>query len=185
MRTLTIAAAGLLASSLVSVAVAQTVFTSCAPGVDAGAVAAACGKTSVQVICIDNFQYNPPVTMVHTGETVAWVNVENACSSVNPPSGCDTHHQVVTTGGTGDSINSGPICSPNRGTTGLLVSGPPLTNNCADDAAANPLLPPPTNVFCHTFLGAGIQHYTCFTNPGHTVLLHGLIDVESPSGPPY
>ena len=31
----------------------------------------------------------------------------------------------------------------------------------------------PTNVFCHKFMNVGAQHYTCFTNPAHTAVLHG------------
>lgn len=186
MKTLAVAVGALLASSFASVTHAQ-VLTSCTPGVTSDAVILGiCGLqvgvlvTSVHVVCIDDFQYQPQVLMLHQGDTVAWVNVESACTV--PPgsvSGCNSHHEIVTApdqpGVTGDTLDTPApgLCSPIPGTPGLLGEanlGPGGSAAC---------LAGETNVFCHKFSLVGSQHYTCFINPGHQALLHGGINVES------
>ncbi|MGH7805054.1 MAG: hypothetical protein ACREQJ_11950 [Candidatus Binatia bacterium] len=139
---------------------------------------AGCEESADHVVVISNFAYAPSFINVKVGETVAWINHE-ACGDfapeqlVAPLAGCDTHHQVVTFPASpgGDSLDSGPLCSPNRGIA--PPEGPVLiaidTDNCADEGGSN--------VFCHTFENPGIQHYTCFTNPAHPLLLHGFIYV--------
>ena len=145
---------------------------------DAVIPVSSCEETADHVVIISNFAYSPPFLNVKVGETVAWVNLE-ACGDfppeqlVSPFAGCDTHHQVVTFPASpgGDSLDSGPICSPNRGID--PPEGPVLipidTASCADEDH--------TNVFCHTFENPGVQHYTCMTNPGHMLLLHGFVNV--------
>jgi plastocyanin len=131
-----------------------------------------------QVVCINDFQYNPPLLQAAAGETVAWVNLE-FCGDFLPEDlvvntlgvGCDPHHQVVTLpaipGVTGDAITEQGICSPNDGVIGSQVAVLPTA--CSQDES---------NVRCHTFAATGVQHYTCMTNPGHTALMHGLIAAQ-------
>ena len=138
-----------------------------------------CEQSADHVVVISNFAYAPSFINVKVGETVAWINHE-ACGDfapeqlVAPYSGCDTHHQVVTFPASpgGDSLDSGPLCSPNRGIA--PPEGPVLvpidTGNCADEGGSN--------VFCHTFENPGLQHYTCFTNIAHALLLNGFIQVS-------
>lgn len=143
-------------------------------------IARACGRRPDHLVIINDFAYSPINLQVKVGETVAWVNMEfcgNALVEQSAPlTGCDNHHEVVTFPMIGsDSINSGQICSPVPG-----VSAPPglptppgfaiNPNSCAQDKASN--------VFCHTFTSTGTQHYTCFTNPGHTLLMNGFITVS-------
>jgi plastocyanin len=135
-------------------------------------------ENASQLVCINDFQYTPPVITAAVGDTVAWVNVE-ACGDSPPEDavvntlavGCDPTHQVVTLPllepATGDSINETGICSPNPGVAGDQV----------------PVAPPPcdeleTNVRCHTFASPGVQHYSCLTNPAHGVLMHGGIVIQ-------
>ena len=132
-----------------------------------------CPGGAEHVVLINNFAYSPSSLTVKVGETVAWVNLENcgdmaAEALVTPLAGCDSHHQVVTFPvlSTGDGLDSGPICSPYRGLPGPNID----LASCADEGR--------TNVFCHTFDTPGTQNYTCFTNPGHTALMHGFITVE-------
>lgn len=135
-------------------------------------------STINQIVCIDVFQYNPPMVSPMVGQTVAWVNVETcntppAESTVASQTGCDTHHQVRTVPDipqlTGDTLNFVGICSPSDGIRGPAVSGTPPKCQAGE-----------TNVRCHTFGTSGTQHYTCETNPGHTALMHGLINVQAP-----
>lgn len=137
---------------------------------DRSAIEAACGGAVAQVVCINDFIYNPPVVHVSAGDTVAWVNVEDSCPMLKPPTGCDSHHQVVTLpdlpSATGDSLTLAGICSPTAGTAGLVVPTAP--------AACRP---GESNVRCHRFHNPGVQHYTCETNQGHTALMHGVIVV--------
>ncbi len=139
----------------------------------------ACGRRPDQVVVINDFGYTPLNLQVQRGQTVAWVNLETCgdavAESLFPQTGCDNHHQVVTFPESGsDSINSGPICSP---VPGILTPGdasPPPgfaidPDSCEQENASN--------VFCHTFEGTGVQHYSCFTNPGHTLAMHGFISV--------
>lgn len=141
-------------------------------------VAKACGRKPDHVVLINDFAYDPLNLDVKVGQTVAWVNAEfcgNALvEATSKLTGCDTHHQVVTFPMSGtDSINSGDICSPEPGVPtalGLSVPGFKVnTNSCAQEQSSN--------VFCHTFTSPGTQHYTCFTNPGHTLLMNGFINV--------
>src|SRR5688500_18630802 len=81
-----------------------------------------CEESADHVVVISNFSYAPSFINVKVGETVAWINHE-ACGDfapeqlVAPYGGCDTHHEVVTFPATpgGESIDSGDLCSPNRG----------------------------------------------------------------------
>jgi len=132
-----------------------------------------------EIVCINDFQYTPPVITPAVGDTVAWVNVE-ACGDspaedvvVNTLGvGCDPHHQVVTLPvidpATGDSVNETNICSPNAGVVGSQV---PVEPSACDPETE-------TNVRCHTFTSPGAQHYACLTNPGHAALMHGGIVVQ-------
>lgn len=158
----------------------------CTPGSSSDpAIVSACEAqlgadlASVEVVCINDFTYDPPLLTVAAGSAVAWINVE-ACGDspveevVVPQTGCDSHHQVVTTPenplDAASNVASGPICSPNPGLTG--AAGVPLdADDCAGDGVA-------TNVFCHAFTSPGVQHYSCFTNPGHTALMHGGVVVQ-------
>ena len=142
---------------------------------DVSSIEAICGGTVAQVVCINDFQYNPALLNVSAGDTVAWVNLE-FCGDFPPEDlvvntlgvGCDPHHQVVTEppipGVTGDTITEAGICSPNDGVLGSQVTV--LPPRCSTDES---------NVRCHTFASSGVQHYSCNTNPGHTLLMHGLI----------
>jgi plastocyanin len=132
-----------------------------------------CPGGADHVVLINDFGYFPGSLTVKVGETVAWVNLEKCGDSaaeqlVTPLSGCDSHHEVVTSPllSSGDGVDSGPICSPYPGIPGPGVN----VSDCGDDGE--------TNVFCHTFETPGTQNYTCFTNPGHTALMHGFITVE-------
>lgn len=161
-------------------------------------LAAACGVPKVDmVVCIDNFVYQPPVITPREGQTVAWVNVEkcgdpeggliNLVEGVvanDAGLGCDTHHEVVTLPdlsaiGGKDTLDA-RICSPHKGIP-ADPNLPVLPGFAINDGACgdpDPELPPgSTNVSCHTFQEVGIQHYTCLTNPAHTVLLNGGIVV--------
>ncbi len=135
------------------------------------AIVRRCGGTPDHVVTINDFAYDPPSLTVKVGDMVAWVNLEECGDSapegvVTPLTGCDSHHQVVTAPTTGDSVDSGPICSPHRGLPGSGVD----LDNCDDEGGIN--------VFCHTFTQPGTQHYTCFTNPGHALAMHGFITVS-------
>ncbi|MGH7821434.1 MAG: hypothetical protein ACREQ9_16850 [Candidatus Binatia bacterium] len=144
---------------------------------DTAAIETACGGPVDHVVCINDFQYTPNVLQVTAGQRVAWVNVE-ACGDTEPEDlvvntlgvGCNPTHQVVTApevpGVTGDTVNEVGICSPHPGVAG--ASGP----------ATPPCGVGESNVRCATLGTAGIQHYTCFTNPGHLALMHGAIIVE-------
>jgi hypothetical protein len=129
------------------------------------------------VVCINDFQYNPPLANVAAtaGEIVAFVNLET-CGD-NPVEdlvvntlgvGCSPRHQVVTLpavpGVTGDALSFTDICSPSEGVLGSQVTELPPACGASD-----------SNVRCHQFETTGIQHYTCQTNPGHTALMHGLL----------
>jgi hypothetical protein len=120
--------------------------------------------------------------------------------------GCDTHHEVVTTPDEtsfdpADTLNA-RLCS--RFPSIPAEPGTPAIPNLAIDPGSCPGHPDetgnmtpiigslspatdgvvtPTNVFCHKFVNVGAQHYTCFTNPAHTVVLHGGILVL-PNGAP-
>ena len=134
-----------------------------------------CADEADHTVIISDFAYSPSFLNVKVGETVAWINLESCPSMpledlVVPIAGCDTHHEVVTfpsAGGT-DSVDSGHLCSPFPGVPG----GTPGIDldNCAIEGGSN--------VFCHTFTEPGMQHYTCFVNPGHTLLMHGFINVS-------
>ena len=142
---------------------------------DMTAIEAICGPGVSQVVCINNFQYNPPLITTKAGDKVAWINLE-FCGDFLPEDlvvntlgvGCDPHHQVVTLppipGVTGDTITEQGICSPNDGVIGSQVAT--LPSACGVDES---------NVRCHTFAATGIQHYSCETNPGHTALMHGFV----------
>ena len=120
--------------------------------------------------------------------------------------GCDTHHEVVTTPDESsfdpaDTLNA-RLCSrfpsipaspsapaiPDLAIDPGSCPGHPDTTNNMTPVIEN-LSPQsegvitPTNVFCHKFMNVGAQHYTCFTNPAHTAVLHGGILVL-PSGAP-
>ena len=133
-----------------------------------------CPGGADHIVIINDFGYSPASLTVKVGETVAWFNLEQCGDSaaeqlVVPLAGCDSHHEVVTFPvlSSGDGIDSGPICSPYPGVAG---GTPDLDiDSCGDEGA--------TNVFCHTFETPGTQNYTCFTNPGHTALMHGFITV--------
>lgn len=138
----------------------------------------ACGRKPDQVVLINDFSYTPQNLQVKVGDTVAWVNQE-ICgdfapeTAAAPLSGCDNHHEVVTSPMTGSgNINSGQICSPTNGILPPPGSPGPEVNpsNCKQDNS--------TNVFCHTFTEPGMQSYTCFTNPGHTAAMLGTITVS-------
>lgn len=139
------------------------------------AIASACGARPAEIVIIDDFAYSPLNITVNVGDTVAWVNQEkcgdNALEDVaSMADGCDSHHQVVTfpvIPGQ-DAVGSGPICSPFPGLAG--AAGGDVPSNCQDEGGSN--------VFCHTFRQPGMQHYTCFTNPGHTATLNGFVDVQ-------
>jgi plastocyanin len=161
-------------------------------------LAAACGVSKVDmVVCINDFVYQPPVITPREGDTVAWVNVEKCGDPNGGPVniveglvggtvgiGCDTHHEVVTLpdeaaiGGKDDLDER--ICSPYKGIK-ANPNLPVLPGFAINDGACgdpDPELPgDATNVACHTFREVGIQHYTCMTNPAHTVLLNGGIVV--------
>jgi plastocyanin len=172
MKTLAVAAAVLLVAS-----VARAVTHTCDDLVAIKAGVPGCAEAS-QLVCINDFQYAPPVITAAVGDTVAWVNVE-ACGDMAVEDvvvnqlgvGCDSHHQVVTlpTGEpvTGDDITEQGICSPHPGVIGSQV--PELPPACTAEE---------TNVRCHTFAAPGVQHYSCLTNPGHTALMHGGIIVQ-------
>jgi hypothetical protein len=131
-----------------------------------------------QVVCINDFQYNPSLTITSSGETVAWVNLEFR-GDIPPEDlvvntlmvGCDPHHQVVTEpaipGVTGDTISEQGICSPSDGVLGSAVTTLPTACGTAE-----------SNVRCHTFATSGLQHYTCKTNEGHEALMHGLVAAQ-------
>jgi plastocyanin len=125
-----------------------------------------------QVVCIDNFVFDPPVVVATPGDTIAWVNVESACTQ-EPAKvvGCNAHHVVATIPDLdGQAVTSGPICSPSGGQPGGLAG---VT---ADEAAG--CLPGATNVFCHTFAAPTVQHYYCTTNPFHEAVMHGSVVVQ-------
>lgn len=135
-----------------------------------------------QVICINNFQYNPPLTTAAVGSgAIAWVNVEQCPSNDLPPElivagilgiGCDTHHEVLTFPALpGDVLAFEDVCSPYAGCASTSPLGVFPINVAACGASES-------NVRCHVFENPGIQHYTCETNPGHTALLHGLLIVQ-------
>lgn len=145
---------------------------------DNPALVTACGRRPDQVVVINDFGYTPLNLQVSRGQTVAWVNLETCgdvpAEAIFPLTGCDNHHQVVTFPMSGtDNISSGPICSPVPGIAapaGLSLPGFTIDpESCEQERASN--------VFCHTFTGTGIQHYSCFTNPGHTLLMNGFITV--------
>jgi len=129
-----------------------------------------------QVVCINDFQYNPPALQAIYGD-IAWINLE-FCGDFAPEDlvvntlgvGCDPHHEVLTTppipGLTGDTLDFKKICSPNAGVTGSQV--PTLPPACD---------PTESNVRCYNPATTGFQHYTCMTNPGHTALMHGFLAV--------
>ena len=169
---------------------------------DRDALAAVCGRVPDIVVCINDFQYQPPVITPRQGDMVAWVNVEKCADPSGSPvnivedlvankigTGCDTHHEVITFP---DKENSDPqdnldarICSPNRG---IPATAPTLPGFAIDAGACgdpDPEVPlNNTNVFCHEFKNVSLQHYTCMTNPAHTVVLHGGILVLPAQAPP-
>jgi hypothetical protein len=131
------------------------------------------------VVCINDFQYNPPLANTNLSPGAAifvFVNIETCGDTpaedlvVNTLGvGCDPHHEVITLpavpGVTGDTLNLTRICSPSAGVAGSQVPSPPPAA-CGDGES---------NVRCHRFETSGLQHYTCQTNPGHTALMHGLM----------
>ncbi len=138
-----------------------------------------------QVICISNFQYNPPVTTAVAGAGgIAWVNVEQCPSNDLAAEalvagvlgvGCDTHHEVLTfpdiPGATGDALVFEDVCSPYPGCAATTPLGIfPIAAESCDEADSN--------VRCHVFEQPGLQHYTCETNPAHTLLLNGLLLIQ-------
>lgn len=113
--------------------------------------------------------------------------------------GCDTHHEVVTLPDESafnaeDTLNA-RICSrypsiePKPGTPPVpdLAIDPGSCPGHEDETGnMTPVLQQlapsedtgvitPTNVFCHKFTNVGAQHYTCFANPAHSLVLHGGI----------
>ena len=104
---------------------------------DRDALAKVCGRVPDIVVCINDFQYQPPVITPRQGDMVAWVNVEKCADPSGGPVnvvedlvankigiGCDTHHEVITFP---EEENIDPqdnldarICSPNRGIPALL-----------------------------------------------------------------
>ncbi|MGH7898894.1 MAG: hypothetical protein ACREQQ_13145, partial [Candidatus Binatia bacterium] len=136
-----------------------------------------CDDPGITVVCINDFVYNPPLaTALANGQLVAFVNIET-CGD-NPAEelvvnalgvGCDPHHEVITEpavpGVTGDTITLADICSPSAGVGGSQVPDP-VPSACGTLE---------TNVRCQAIGTAGIQHYTCHTNPGHNALMHGLL----------
>jgi len=118
--------------------------------------------------------------------------------------GCDTHHEVVTlpdlSSGSADSLEA-RLCSrfpsipvkpgtppvPGFGIDpGACPGHPDPTGNSQPLGSSMPKANPfitPTNVFCHKFEDVGAQHYTCFTNPAHAVVLHGGIVVLPSQAP--
>ena len=168
-------------------------------------LACACRVPSVDmVVCINDFQYQPPVITPRQGDTVAWVNIEKCADPAGSPvnvieglvakdigAGCDTHHEVVTTPDESAFIGSDSvdarICSPNRGIEpkpgtpalpGFEINAGACHDPDDEEEAST------TNVFCHTFENVGLQHYTCLTNPAHTLVLHGGIVVLPAQVPP-
>ncbi len=170
-------------------------------------------------VCINDFTYYPPLVTPRQGDVVAWVNVENCADPNGGPvniaegvvanvagTGCDTHHEVVTTPDLPipddrDILNA-RICSPYPSIPSTLpIALPDLAidpGSCPghEDQSGNTTpviqsLSPqgggvvtPTNVFCHKFVNVGAQHYTCYANPAHTALLHGGVTVLPALLPP-
>ena len=188
---------------------------------DTSEIAAYCADQGVKpdaggkvlTVCINDFVYYPPVVTPRQGDVVAWVNVEQCADPNGPPvnvveglvsnvlgTGCDTHHEVVTTPDESsidpaDTLNA-RLCSrfPSIAANPSLPAIPGLAidpGSCpghADEAGnevpvVGNLVPTSetvitaTNVFCHKFVNVGAQHYTCLTNVAHTALLHGGIVV--------
>jgi len=170
-------------------------------------------------VCINDFSYYPPIITPRQGDVVAWVNVENCADPNGGPvnvveavfadvlaTGCDTHHEVVTTPdetafNEEDTLNArlcsrfpSILASPSAPAIPDLAIDPGACRGHADPTdnstpVVENLSPPsdgvitPTNVFCHKFVNVGAQHYTCFTNPAHTAVLNGGILVLPASAP--
>jgi len=135
------------------------------------------------------------------------VNVAEALFAGVLGAGCDTHHEVVTLPdesafNSEDTLNA-RICSrfPSIPANPALPAVPNLAidpGSCPghEDETGNmtPVLQElapsedtgvitPTNVFCHKFHNVGAQHYTCFANPAHALLLHGGVLVLPAQAP--
>ena len=165
-------------------------------------LAEACDVEKVdQVVCINDFVYQPPIITPRVGDTVAWVNIEKCADPKGSPInivesivanvagvGCDTHHEVVTlpdeSSIIGDDSLDERLCSPHAGIK-PNPSLPPLPGfDVVDSACGGPDPEGSTkNYVCHTFQNVGLQHYTCLTNPGHTAVLHGGILVLPKEAP--
>ena len=168
-------------------------------------LAEACGVDKVdQVVCINDFVYQPPIITPRVGDTVAWVNIEKCADPKGSPinivesivanvagAGCDTHHEVVTlpdeSSLIGDDSLDERLCSPHPGIP-ANPSLPPLPGFTIVPSACGGEDPEGSerNFFCHTFENVGLQHYTCLTNPGHTAVLHGgilVLPAEAPALP--
>src|SRR5947209_19388582 len=152
---------------------------------DQGVTPDAGGK--LHVGCINDFAYYPPIVTPRQGDVVAWVNVEKCADPAGGPvnaveglfadvfgSGCDTHHEVVTTPDetsfdAADTLNA-RLCSrfpsipanasapaiPNLAIDPGSCPGHPDTTNNQTPVIEN-LSPQSegvvtaTNVFCHKF----------------------------------